>query len=138
MSKGISGLFTGTSGDGKELIAAVQENGDSITPENVVLIARDKNNKIVWIETGNSSAGLNHIIDRHGSEFNGKGISNDELPTYIMEAVTKGTIVGQQGKRNPRSIYKFEYNGKEQYVAIQVSENGFIVSANPRKSEGSK
>lgn len=77
MSKGISGLFTGTSGDGKELIAAVQENGDSITPENVVLIARDKNNKIVWIETGNSSAGLNHIIDRHGSEFNGKGISND-------------------------------------------------------------
>ena len=138
MSKGDSGLFSGTSGEGRALIDEVIANGDKITPQNVVLITRDPNGKIVWLEKGNSSAGLKHIIDQHGHEFNGKGISNDELPTYVMTAVSRGKIVGTQGKRNPRTVYEFEYNGKKQRVAVQVSKNGFIVSANPKKSEDSK
>ena len=138
MSKGSSGLFTGTSGEGRDLIAEVIKNGEKISPDDVLLIAKDPNGKIVWIEKGNSSAGLQHIVDQHGSEFNGKGISNDDIPAYVMSAVTQGKVVGSQGKRNPRTIYEFEYNGKKQRVAVQVSENGFIVSANPKKTEDSK
>ena len=101
MSKGSSHLFSGTSGEGKALIDEVIANGYKISPEKVVLITRDPTGKIVWLEEGNSSSGLQHIIDRHGHEFNGKGIANSDIPDYVLEAVYQGNIVGTQGKRNP-------------------------------------
>lgn len=133
MSKGSSHLFSGTSGEGKALIDEVIANGDKISPDKVVLITRDPTGKIVWLEDGNSSAGLQHIIERHGHEFNGKGISNSDIPDYVLEAIYQGHIVGTQGKRNPpRTVYEFVYNGQTQRIAIQVGSNGFIVGANPK------
>lgn len=133
MSKGSSHLFSGTSGEGKALIDEVIANGYKISPEKVVLITRDPTGKIVWLEEGNSSSGLQHIIDRHGHEFNGKGIANSDIPDYVLEAVYQGNIVGTQGKRNPpRTVYEFVYNGQTQRIAIQVGSNGYIVGANPK------
>ena len=54
MSKGSSHLFSGTSGEGKALIAEVVASGEKISPEKVVMITRDPNGKIVWLETGNT------------------------------------------------------------------------------------
>lgn len=107
-------------------------SGEKITPEEVVMITRDPSGKIVWLETGNSSSGLQHIVDRHGHEFNGKGISNQDIPDYVLEAVYQGHAVGTQGKRKPRTVYEFIYNGKKQRIAIQVGNNGYIVGANPK------
>ncbi|MCR5323255.1 MAG: hypothetical protein K6E85_08315 [Lachnospiraceae bacterium] len=135
MSKGDSHLFTGTSGSGQALIDEVISNGDKISPKDVVLITKDPSGKIVWLEKGNSKAGLEHIINEHGKEFNGKGIANDDIPNYVLEAVHQGNIVGYQGKRNPRAIYEFTYNGVGQRVAVQVGSNGFIVGANPKSME---
>lgn len=112
MSKGSSHLFSGTSGAGKSLIDEVISNGEKISPNRVVMITRDTNGKIVWMETGNSSSGLEHIIDKHGHEFNGKGVSNEDIPNYVLEAVYQGNVVGTQGKRNPRTVYEFIYNEK--------------------------
>ena len=136
MSKGDSHLFSGTSGEGRALIDEVISNGDKISPDKVLMITRDPSGKIVWMEEGNSSSGLQHIVDRHGHEFNGKGIANSEVPNYVLEAVYQGNIVGTQGKRTPpRTIYEFTYNGVEQHIAVQVGSNGYIVSANPRSME---
>ena len=132
MSKGDSHLFTGTSGEGKALIDEVIANGEKISPDKVVLITRDPTGKIVWLEEGNARSGLQHIIEQHGHEFNDKGISNDDIPNYVLEAVYQGNVVGAQGKRNPRAIYEFVYNGQTQRIAVQVASNGFIVSANPK------
>lgn len=136
MSKGSSHLFSGTSGEGKALIQEVVASGEKITPNDVVMITRDPSGKIVWLEKGNSSAGLQHIIDKHGHEFNGKGITNEDIPNYVLEAVYQGKIVGTQGnKRTPRTIYEFKYNGIIQRIAVQVGSNGFIVGANPRSAK---
>ena len=132
MSKGSSHLFSGTSGEGKALIDEVLSNGDKISPDKVVMITRDPNGKIVWLEEGNNSSGLKHIIKEHGHEFNGKGISNEDIPDYVLEAVYQGNIVGTQGKRNPRTVYEFVYNGVKQRIAVQVGSNGYIVGANPK------
>lgn len=134
MSKGSSHLFTNTTGAGKELIAEVQRNGEKISPEKVVLITRAPNGKIVWLETGTPKSGLQHIIQEHGPEFNNKGINNSEIPDFVLEAVYQGHVIGTQGKRNPRTIYEFIYNGEKQHIAIQVSTNGYIVGANLRSS----
>ncbi len=135
MSKGSSHLFTKTSGEGQALIAEVIANGEKISPDKVLLITRDPQGKIVWLETGNSSSGFQHIIENHEHEFNGAGISNDDIPNYILEAVYQGNIVGTQGKRDPRTIYEFVYNGETRRVAVQVGSNGYIVSANPKSME---
>jgi len=135
MSKGNSHLFSGTSGAGKALIDEVIANGHKITPEKVVLITKDPMGKIVWLEKGNASSGLEHIVDRHSREFNAKGISNADIPSYILEAVHQGNVVGTQGRRNPRTVYEFVYKGETQRIAVQVSTNGYIVSANPKSSK---
>ena len=138
MSKGDSHLFSGTSGKGKALIDEVVASGEKISPDKVVLITKDPTGKIVWLEEGNSSSGLQHIIDKHGREFNGKGIPNDEIPNYVLEAVYQGNIVGTQGKRAPlRTVYEFTYNGKTQRIAVQVGKNGYIVGANPKSMKES-
>lgn len=130
MSKGDSHLFHGTSGNGRALIAQVQANGEKISPDKVLMITKDPSGKIVWMETGNNRSGLEHIIDKHGKEFNGRGISNEDIPNYVLEAVYQGNIVGTQGKRNPRTIYEFIYKGKKQRIAVQVGSNGYIVGSN--------
>ena len=132
MSKGSSHLFSGTSGEGQALIDEVISNGDKISPDKVVMITRDPKGRIVWLEEGNNSSGLQHIINEHGHEFNGKGISNDDIPNYVLEAVYQGNIVGTQGRRNPRTVYEFVYNGVTQRIAVQVGSNGYIVGANPK------
>lgn len=108
MSKSGSGLFKHTSGANASLVQELVKSGEKCTPENIVGITKDSSGKIVWLETGTKSAGLNHIIDRHGSQFNGKGISNDEIPNYVMEAVHQGNVVGHQ---RTRTIYEFVYDG---------------------------
>lgn len=135
MSKGSSHLFSGTSGEGKALIDEVIANGDKISPDKVVMITKDPKGKIVWLETGNERSGLQHIIDKHEKEFNGKGIANKDIPNYVLEAVHQGNVIGLQGKRDPRTIYEFTYNGVKQRIAVQVSSNGYIVSANPKGSK---
>ncbi len=132
MSKGSSHLFSGTSGEGKALIAEVVAGGKKITPDKVVMITQDPNGKIVWLETGNALSGLEHIINKHGHEFNGKGIANNDIPDYVLEAIYQGNVVGTQGKKNPRIVYEFTYNGKKQRIAVQVGSNGYIVGANPK------
>ena len=103
-----------------------------ISPDKVVSITKDPDGKIVWLETGSGGSrgsGLAHIIEEHGKQFNGRGISNSELPEYLLQAVHTGKVVGMQGSR---PIYEFTYNGTRQRVAITVSDNGYIVGANPR------
>ena len=135
MSKGNSGYFSGTSGEGKALIAEVQANGDKINPSDVIGIMKNKDGKIVWLEKGhlgNNPSGLAHILDAHESNFNDKGIKTCDIPDFILSAVSEGKIIGYQGKGTGRPIYEIEYNGETQLVAVTVGSNGYIVGANPR------
>ena len=38
------------------------------------------------------------------------------------------------GKKQTRVIYEVNFNGKTHYIALTVSDNGYIVGANPRTS----
>lgn len=135
MSKSNSGYFTGTSGEGRALIDEVQARGDKINPDEVIGITKDTSGKIIWLEKGHlggKPSGLAHIIDAHESNFNAKGIASSDISDFVLTAVSKGTIIGYQGKGTGRPIYEVEYNGKTYQVAVTVGDNGYIVGANPR------
>ncbi len=123
---------TEVSGSALEQLAA---RGVKISPENVIATGRDSTGRIVWLEVGTATgprpAGLAHITDRHASEFATIGVSEAQIPAFLLNAVKNGRIVGYQGRDKGRAIYEVVHNGVRQRVAITVGDNGFIVGANP-------
>lgn len=74
-----------------QLIGDLVAGGTRITPENVVDI-RIINGRTVWLETGNSNAGLRHIVGEHGSEFAQRGIPEAEIPDVIFTALQRNNM----------------------------------------------
>lgn len=52
----------------------------------------------MWLENGTDTAGLNHIITEHADDFLNKGITQEQIPDYVMNALENGKIVGYQGR----------------------------------------
>lgn len=107
-------------------------SGVKYNPEDIVAITKTADGKLVWLENGTDAAGLNHIIAEHADDFLNKGITQEQIPDYVMNALKNGEIVGYQGRGTGRPIYEFTYNGEIHKVAITVGNNGFVVGANPK------
>lgn len=75
---------------------------------------------------------MQHITSRHQQDFANVGIHADQIPDAVMTAVTKGKVVGYQGKNNGRTIYETMFNDTRHRISVTTSENGFIVGANPQ------
>ncbi|PTR34270.1 hypothetical protein C8J98_102458 [Luteibacter sp. OK325] len=103
-------------------------NGVRFTSQNVVATGTTSEGAVVFLETGSQTAGLQHIIERHGDDFVSKGIAQSDIPAVVMEAVTRGTIVGTNGSA---PVYQITYGGVSKYISVGVGSNGFIVRANP-------
>ena len=135
MSKAISGEFSGTKGEGAALVSQLEASGEKINKADVVAITQDASGKTVWLEKGHLGerpSGLAHIVDAHGDDFAKKGITEAEIPQYIMTAVKYGTIVDYQGRGQGRPIYEFTYEGTTRRIAITIGSNGYVVGANPK------
>ncbi|BCS88785.1 hemagglutinin repeat-containing protein [Pseudodesulfovibrio sediminis] len=135
MVKGVSkGAVYAAKVDSSLLIELIQK-GVKVTADDVLFTQRMPDGKIAFLEKGNSAAGLTHIIERHASQFVAKGIPENEILDAIYQAIKENNIIGYQGKGTGRPIFEYTYNGKRQRIAITVSENGFVVGANPKSIE---
>ncbi|QRX81611.1 hypothetical protein [Glaciimonas sp. PAMC28666] len=114
-----------------KLLTKLEQSGTKLTPENVVAIKKLTDGRIVFLEKGDSARGLQHIIERHATDFANKGISQADLPTVIMQAISQGKFVGKMGTA---SVYEITYNGLSKHIAVGVGNNGFIVTAFPVSS----
>ncbi|MFB5638591.1 MAG: hypothetical protein ACE5RF_09310, partial [Nitrosarchaeum sp.] len=121
--KGIEGGSKTTS-----LLDELANSGVKYNADDVVSVTKTADGKLVWLENGNSNAGLQHIME-HAEQFATKGISKDKISDFVMYALENGEVVGTQ---RTRTIYEVMYGGKLQRVAISVGDNGFIVGANPK------
>lgn len=116
----------------RSLVEGLVASGKKITPENVVDVTRLRNGRDVWLETGSSTSGLQHILERHASNFADKGISADQIPALIFEALDRGRIMKKIGSgANIRDVYRVEFNDSIQTLAIGISENGWIGMSHP-------
>ncbi len=112
-----------------DLVNELVKNGIKTTPADVVGATRMPSGQIAFLEQGDSSSGLQHIIERHGAEFAQAGIPESKIPAFLMEALENGKLVGQQGKR---PVYEVNYEGSTLRTAITVGNNGYVVGANLR------
>jgi len=113
------------------LLKEMSSQGIKYTPENIVQVTKNPDGKIVFLKSGNNKAGLQHIIGEHAKDFANIGVSEAQIPTVVMKAVSEGKIVGYQGRGTGRPIYETVINGEVHRLAITVSSNGFMVGANP-------
>ncbi|MBP0460229.1 WXG100-like domain-containing protein [Streptomyces montanisoli] len=123
-----AGTVASSQAEREELIQELQGKGVKFSPDKVVRIGRDADGKVVFLEEGNGRAGLQHVIEEHAQDFANKGVPEGEVPDVVLEAVTKGDVVGMQGTR---PIYEIVRNGQVLKIAVTVGSNGFIVGANP-------
>ena len=118
------------------LFAQLDEAAIKYTRENILFIARDGTGQIVFLETGNSSAGYKHIIERHGENFKDAfNVDAEQIPMYLKNVVCYGEVVSNKTVvRNGRKGFerRYYYNGEYQ-VITGIGSNGFIVSAYPRE-----
>ncbi|MGB8843102.1 MAG: hypothetical protein WCC64_18765 [Aliidongia sp.] len=115
-------------------IAELVANGVKFTPENVIATGRNADGQVIFLETGNSNAGLQHIIDEHGAQFSDAGIPENKIPEVVIQAVTEGKIVGYQGSGTGRPIYQITVGGVPRKIAVTIGDSGYIVGANLRGS----
>lgn len=149
MGTGFHGGFGGTNGananESGSLIKELERNGVKFTKNNIVFITKDQTGQIVWLETGNKSAGLSHILDGdgvttgHAADFERAfGVSREEIPNYLEKVIRHGTVVDNKiVKKGFQEGYErtYYYEGKH-YVIAGIGTNGFVISAYPKKKKG--
>ena len=129
--KAARALLPRLSSKSKELISELGKQGVKHSPDDIIRIGRGSGDEIVFLERGNSEAGLQHILQRHGDQFAQRGIATDEVGDAVFKAATEGNVVGYQSGGRP--IYEIKINEEVHRIAVTIGDNGFIVGANPAK-----
>ncbi|WP_211339579.1 WXG100-like domain-containing protein [Nocardia mexicana] len=68
----------------EQLIQELESQGIKFDRDKIVQIGRDSDGKVVFLEQGNSRAGLQHILS-HGDDFANKGIPENEVSELVMK-----------------------------------------------------
>ncbi len=113
--------------DNQETLLAELGQRQDVNFQQVLEAGRMANGQLVWLEKGNQKAGWEHIALKL-DQFERRGISPEELPKFLLAALTQGHQIGLQGTR---PVYELWWNQELHYVSITVGHNGFIVGANP-------
>ncbi|MCW2641340.1 MAG: hypothetical protein JWP76_3646 [Dactylosporangium sp.] len=112
----------------QELLDELARQGIKHNPDDIVEIGKNEAGKIVFLENGNSRAGLEHIKGRHAQDFANMGVPEDKIAKLVFSAVTTGNVVSMQ---RTRPVYEVVFEGNVYKIAVSVGDNGFIVGANP-------
>ena len=111
------------------------------TKEDVIFVTRDQTGQLIWLEKGNSGAGLEHLLHGDGRKTKGHendfvvkhGVNSDNIIDHIKKVVSYGKVEYSVIKtRNGKPGFERMYLYKEKYYMISaIGLNGYIVSAYP-------
>ncbi len=107
------------------LIDELANSGVKYNPDDVVSIIKNSDGKLMWLENGNSKAGLQHILERHADDFVSQGVNN--IPNLLEDALSTNPI--KTGSNAKGLFADYSLNGNSYRVAYGT--NGYIVSFYP-------
>lgn len=137
MGTGISGKYKNTQGALKpeHLMDELRSSGVKFTEKDVVMVAKTRKNKLVWLEKGNDVKGLKHIIKRHEKDLEKKfGITKEKIPRFVKDVFENGKEISSKSKHGGFEK-EFLYQGKHLIIS-GVGSNGFIVTIYPKTDGG--
>ena len=133
MRSGNFGGFKNTKGSLKPeyLMEKLRNSGVKFTEEDVVMIAKQKNGELLWLERENKVAGLIHIEEGHSENLKSAfGVNKNSIPSFIKNVIEQGKIISNV-KKGKRITGIYDFGGKH-YVLCALGRNGVIVSVYPR------
>lgn len=110
-------------GKTKELLKELAESGVKYTEDDVVLIYKNADGSLMWLEKGTESAGLEHILTKHAKEFE----DVNDVPALLESVLETGPI--KTGITDAGRYADYVFDGTTYRVAYGT--NGFIVSFYP-------
>lgn len=110
-----------------DLMEELASSGKKYTEEDVILVTHNSDGDLLWQEKGNPNNGWEHILEKHGGDFEKRNIDTDDLPTLMKEFVNSEPIEQCTNKNGPYAIYR--YNGQK--YRIGWGDNGYIKSFYP-------
>jgi SPP1 gp7 family putative phage head morphogenesis protein len=111
----------------RQLISEVRQSGTEINEAAIAWIDRRQDGKVIWLDR---ELGLAHILEKE-QDFVKRGIAAEDIASLIKETVFNGEVIGMQGEQRQRPIYRVQFKDQTTYVAITISDEGFVVGANP-------
>ena len=129
-SKINSGLYSGTKGDLRppHLMDELKNSGFKYTEKDVVMVTKNSENKLMWLEKGDKYKGLQHF-EKHRTELekhSGENITS--LPAFVKKVIAGEIFSNGRNRKGPYTVYRM--NNKNYKVAY--GDNGFIVSIFPQ------
>jgi Domain of unknown function (DUF4157) len=112
------------------LIAALRQAGVKFAETAIVGITRTVSGRIVWLETGSVSAGLVHIMQRHGSQFAAWGLRTQQQVGQLI-INTLGTRTPMATQAGGAFDFAVRVGAQERFLRIVVASNGYVVTAHP-------
>lgn len=122
----------------KDIISEMKGEGTKFDKEKIVFAARLENGNHIFLETGNSNNGLQHIIEGHATDFDRSfGVKANQLGSFLHDTIAKGRLVSSfRHDTNGREGYRSVYYWKGNYVVVYaISANGYITTAMPGHPE---
>ncbi len=110
-----------------ELMEELANSGYKYDVDAVILVNKNTDGKLLWLEKGTSKAGYDHIVLRHGDDFENLGIT--DIPLFIDDTLGIKPIQTGVGAKGPFAKYKIE----GRHYTLAYGNNGFIVSFYPSK-----
>lgn len=104
--------------------------------ENLVFAVKDSSGRLYWLEQGNESVGLQHIIARHKNDFiNVYGVDEKNIAGFIKNLVLSGKKIAERTRiKDGKITIQQNYLYHDKYYTLNaVGTNGFIVSCYPMK-----
>ena len=109
----------------QNLVDELSKSGVKYNADDVVMVTKAADGKLMWLEKGNDSSGLKHITDGHAVDFSNRGIS--DIPEFLNRVLQKKPIKTDATKAGPYAEYLID--GKRYRVVYGT--NVYIVSFYP-------
>lgn len=133
MGSGYSG-YTHTKGaierfKPQKLMDELKNSGVKYNEKDVILVAKNYEGKLLWLEKGNGGTGLRHIIERHQKDFDSQINILDLLMKILPTKPIKHFSRARDNRLELADVFLYKANSKIYLVAY--GDNGYIVSFYP-------
>ena len=115
-----------------DLMDELANSGVKYNPEDVVMVTKNYDGHVMWLETGNEHKGLTHIQERYTRNFRDTGYdSSEEIQSLLKTVLNSQPIKVSPKNGGLEAIYN--YNGHN--YTVGYGTNGYIVSFYPSRTK---
>jgi len=115
-----------------DLMEELAQSGVKYTPEDVLMVTRNSNGDLLWLEKGHEGKdGFVHILEDHAINFEDQGYTTEQIPELLKSVLDTNPIRVTSKNGGLEAVYN--YNGHN--YTVGYGTNGYVVSFYPSKGK---